>query len=313
MERDCEAFLFHLRNERGLSPNTIEGYGRDLHQAVAFCEEAGIASWQAMKGHHVRAYVAGCHRKGLSGKSLSRRLSSLRTFFNWLGREGKVRGNPAMEVSAPRDGKRLPRTLDTDQVAELMAGDASDWHTKRDQAILELFYSSGLRLSELVGADLTDIDWSEGAIRVVGKGNKERQVPIGSIAQSALEAWLAVREDLPVSGRTCDDDAVFISERGTRISTRNVQSRIDLWTARKMMPGKVHPHMLRHSFASHLLESSGDLRAVQELLGHADISTTQIYTHLNFQHLADVYDKAHPRAHRKPSRPPHGGTDDDSD
>lgn len=304
-ERALDAFLVHLTQERGLSAHTITSYRRDLGFLCDFLAKQHIGDWKSVKGHHVRAFVSACHRKGLSGKSLQRRLSSIRTFYHYLVREGLARSNPALDVTAPKTRHTLPRTLDTDQVARLLEVSGTRWHAKRDRAMLELFYSSGLRLSELVNADIDSIDFGDSTIRVVGKGNKERMLPVGSLAIRALREWLTVRDQLPTQKRREPDaKALFLSERGSRISNRNVQSRIDHWTRAQNIPGHVHPHMLRHSFASHLLESSGDLRAVQELLGHADISTTQIYTHLDFQHLAEVYDKAHPRAHKNRRKSP---------
>lgn len=293
------SFLTHLRNERRLSANTISGYARDLERFDGYCSAQGIEHWREVRGHHVRAFIAASHRQGLTGKSLQRRLSSIRTFFRYLVRERLTNNNPAIEVSAPKTARTLPKALDPDEVARLLALPGTSWHICRDRAILELFYSSGLRLSELVDCDLHNIDMDDASIRVTGKGNKTRDLPVGSIAVAALRQWLTVRERLPVKNCTVKDAAaLFLSERGNRISRRNVQARINHWTRTQNLPGSVHPHMLRHSFASHMLESSGDLRAVQELLGHADISTTQIYTHLDFQHLAEVYDKAHPRAHK---------------
>ncbi|MEX0942822.1 MAG: tyrosine recombinase XerC [Pseudomonadales bacterium] len=298
-ERELEAFISHLTHERRLSQNTLSGYERDLRFLAVFCDETSIPDWRALKEHHVRTFIGSCHRKGLSGKSLQRRLSSIRTFFDYLVREGLSKGNPAVSISAPRTDQRLPRTLDPDQVSRLLEVKGTGWHTRRDRAILELFYSSGLRLSELVGTNVDSIDWSDSSIRVIGKGNKERLLPVGALAIDALKIWCEVREQLPNEKQYIrDKDALFLSERGLRISHRNVQARINHWTRSQNIPGRVHPHMLRHSFASHMLESSGDLRAVQELLGHADISTTQIYTHLDFQHLSEVYDKTHPRAHK---------------
>lgn len=302
-ERAMASFLSHLESERRLSANTVKGYAHDLESLAAFCDTEGVIEWRRLRGHHVRAFIAGCHRRGLSGKSLQRRLSSIRTFYHYLIREGEAKQNPALEVSAPKSSRTLPKTLDPDEISRLLSINASGWHGIRDRAILELFYSSGLRLSELVNCDIDSIDFDDGSIRVVGKGNKTRDLPVGSIALDAIRDWLAVRGDIPRKrSKIQDAKALFLSERGKRISARNVQSRIDLWTRAQQLPGHIHPHMLRHSFASHMLESSGDLRAVQELLGHADISTTQIYTHLNFQHLAEVYDKAHPRAHKRRRR-----------
>lgn len=295
-----ELFVSHLANERVLSQHTIAAYRRDLDALNQYCDTNDLPSFDRLRTHHMRAFVATCHRRGLSGRTLGRRLSGIRTFFNFLLREGLVRDNPAIDVSAPKSAKKLPRTLDPDQVGSLLSLNDSTWHGARDRAMLELFYSSGLRLSELVGANLESVDLDEGSIRVVGKGSKERVLPVGGPAVTAIRNWLSTRCDLPVRNRQVEDTrALFLSERGTRISARNVQARVDHWTRALGIPGRIHPHMLRHSFASHLLESSGDLRAIQELLGHADISTTQIYTHLDFQHLAEVYDKAHPRAARR--------------
>ena len=299
LKEQVDQFIQHLVNERGLSHHTISGYQRDLLQLNAYCLENAIEAWGDLQTHHIRQFIAHSHRLGLSGKSLQRRLSSTRTFFHYLVREALSKHNPALGVSAPKTTRKLPGTLDTDQVAQLLNVVPEDWYARRDRAMLELFYSSGLRLAELVNTNVNDISWDEGSIKVTGKGNKQRLLPVGSVALNALKTWQAGRQPLPMKQTSEDTTALFISERGNRISARNVQARIRHWTRQQHLPGNVHPHMLRHSFASHMLESSGDLRAVQELLGHADISTTQIYTHLNFQHLAEVYDKAHPRAHRK--------------
>ena len=297
----ADKFLVHLKTVRQLSNHTIKSYRADLTRLIEFCQENKISSWQALQSHDLRRYVALAHQTGISGTSQQRRLSTFRTFYNFLIKEGLTRANPVLAVSTPKSGKRLPKTLDTDQVNQLLNVKTSKWHAIRDSAMLELFYSSGLRLSELVGIDLHNINPADGSVLVTGKGNKQRLLPVGKKATQAILNWLKIREDLPgKKAQVIDRSALFLSERGNRISTRNVQARIRYWTSRQGIPGNIHPHMLRHSFASHMLESSGDLRAVQELLGHADISTTQIYTHLNFQHLADVYDKAHPRAHAKP-------------
>ncbi len=296
-QQQLETFLAHLQNERGLSQHTVLGYARDLNFLDRYCDDKTINEWCDLKGHQVRAFVAHSHRQGSSGKTLQRRLSAIRTLFHYLIREGLAKANPALDVQAPKTAQKLPKTLDPDQVSSLLALAGASWHTKRDRAILELFYSSGLRLSELVGANIDSLDPIEGNILVLGKGSKERLLPVGSHALIALREWLQVRELLPGKKQHIQDPAaLFISERGSRLNPRSVQSRINHWTRAQGLAGQVHPHMLRHSFASHLLESSGDLRAVQELLGHADISTTQIYTHLDFQHLAEVYDKSHPRA-----------------
>ena len=303
LKDEVDQFIQHLINERGLSRHTISSYLRDLVHLKAFCIDQSIHAWRELQTHHLRQFIATGYRRGLTSKSLQRRLSSTRTFFHYLVREAQCKHNPAIGVSAPKMAKKLPDTLDADQVAQLLNLTSDDWYTRRDRAILELFYSSGLRLAELVNANVNDISWEDGSIIVTGKGNKQRLLPVGSVALDALKKWQAGRRPLPVKRTQEDVEALFVSERGNRISARNVQARLRHWTRAQSLPGNVHPHMLRHSFASHLLESSGDLRAVQELLGHADISTTQIYTHLNFQHLAEVYDKAHPRAHRKTALP----------
>ncbi len=295
------AFIAHLSDERQLSPHTVDGYTRDLTALHQDLHDQGITDWQDVSAHHIRTHIGAGQRQGRSGKTLQRRLSATRTFFNYLAREGVCTTNPAMEFSAPKPGSRLPVTMDTDQVSQLLEINTTDWHGLRDRAILELFYSSGLRLAELVGSNLDDISFDDSSIKVRGKGSKERLLPVGSKAISAINSWLKVRDQLP-KGKIVDESALFLSERGKRISPRNVQERVKRWCVRLGISGRVHPHTLRHSFASHLLESSQDLRAVQELLGHADIATTQIYTHLDFQHLADVYDKSHPRAQKVPDK-----------
>lgn len=226
---------------------------------------------------------------------MQRSLSALRTFFRFLLREGLVKANPAQGISAPKADKALPATLDVDQVAQLLNAPASSPLERRDHAILELFYSSGLRLAELANLRLTDVDMRDATVRVTGKGNKTRVIPVGKAALASLQQWLATRSTLA----TAEEQALFVNQRGKHLSVRQIQERVKAWAKRRGLPVHVHPHMLRHSFASHVLESSGDLRAVQELLGHADIATTQVYTHVNFQQLAQVYDKAHPRARKK--------------
>ena len=295
------AFITHLSKERQLSPHTVDGYTRDLTALCHYIFEQNITDWKNVSAHHIRTHISGGHRQGRSGRTLQRRLSAIRTFFNYLAREGLCKTNPAMEFSAPRSNSRLPVTIDTDQVSRLLEINTTDWHGLRDRAILELFYSSGLRLAELVGSNVGDISFDDCSIKVRGKGSKERILPVGSKAIDAITRWLIVRDQLP-KGKASDEAALFLSERGHRISPRNVQERVKKWSLQLGISGRVHPHTLRHSFASHLLESSQDLRAVQELLGHADIATTQIYTHLDFQHLAEVYDKAHPRAQKVPDK-----------
>jgi integrase/recombinase XerC len=296
-ERDwVDRFLAHLIGERRMSPHTAAAYARDLATLAGFCERRGLRRWSALANGDVRGYAAAEHGAGRSPRTIQRRLSAVRTFYEYLRREGAAGGNPAHEVRAPKSKKRLPATLDADQMASLLAFRPDDVLSARDKAIMELFYSSGLRLAELVGLDLDALDLADRTVRVLGKGRKTRIVPIGKIAVVALHAWLAARSAWAGAAGT----AVFVGRAGRRLTERAVQLRVASWARRHGAPLHVHPHLFRHSFASHLLESSGDLRGVQELLGHADISTTQIYTHLDFQHLAKVYDAAHPRARRRP-------------
>ncbi|MCC6208342.1 MAG: tyrosine recombinase XerC [Gammaproteobacteria bacterium] len=288
-------FLESLRVERRLSPHTLSAYRRDLASLDAFCAAEAIAHWNQLTAHHIRALVAAQHRRGLDGRSLQRLLSALRSFFEYLIGQQELGHNPAAGIRAPKSPRRLPDTLDVDQMIRLLELPADGPLAIRDRAIMELFYSSGLRLSELVNLDITDLDLNDGTVRVTGKGNKTRIVPVGRHAREALKTWIDQRMAIPGP----DEQALFIGLAGRRMTPRAIQARIKLWARRQGLDINLHPHMLRHSFASHLLESSGDLRAVQELLGHADISTTQIYTHLDFQHLAQVYDAAHPRAKRR--------------
>ncbi len=290
-----QRFQTKLRTERRLSPHTLKNYQRDLAQLCRFCEQHGIDDWSRLNETHIRQYVSQRHRQGLSGKSLQRELSAFRTFFRFLLTEGYLQFNPAAEVQAPKAKRKLPNTLDVDKAKRLVEikGDAP--LTVRDRAILELFYSSGLRLTELLNLNLADVDQREGLVQVTGKGNKTRRIPIGRHALQALAQWLPIRTELVKDGEA----AIFVNRRGQRLSARTVQKRLKEWAVKQGIDVRVYPHLLRHSFASHMLESSQDLRAVQELLGHADISTTQIYTHLDFQHLASVYDNAHPRARKK--------------
>lgn len=296
MHTDLDAYLHHLRSERQMSPHTLDGYRRDLAKVVAHCEKLQLAQWDQVKALHVRQLIAEQHRKGQSSRSLARLLSSMRGLYRYLNQEGRCAHDPATGISAPKGERRLPRLLDTDRAMQLLDGGVEeDFIGYRDQAMLELFYSSGLRLAELVGLNLDQLDLPAGLVQVLGKGNKARVLPIGRKAREALEAWLPFRAlSNPADG------AVFVSQKGRRLGARAVQLRVRQAGVRELGQ-HLHPHMLRHSFASHLLESSQDLRSVQELLGHADIGTTQIYTHLDFQHLAKVYDQAHPRAKRKQS------------
>ena len=288
-------FLQSLRVERRLSPHTESAYSRDLAALLEYCASQGLDDWHSLDSQHVRSFAARSHRRGLAPRSVQRRLSAVRSLFRFLAREGEVKHDPAADVPAPKARRRLPATLDTDTMARLLEVRADDRLGLRDKAIMELFYSSGLRLSELLGLDLADLDLRDRTVRVLGKGRKVRIVPVGRHAAEALARWL--RERATVAA--IDETAVFVGVNGRRLGPRVVQKRIARWARLQGLPGHVHPHMFRHSFASHLLESSGDLRAVQELLGHANIGTTQVYTHLDFQHLARIYDAAHPRARRK--------------
>jgi len=290
-----ERFALHLTHERRMSAHTVAAYRRDLRRLLAFCDERKIARWNAVDHAHVRTFAAAEHAGGLGPRSIQRRLSAVRTFYEFLLREGCCAGNPAQDVRAPKNKKRLPAALDADQMGRLLDFRVHDSLSARDKAIMELFYSCGLRLTELQSLDIPAIDLADRTVRVVGKGSKTRVLPIGRFAIEALQKWLGERA--AVCKR--DDPAVFISRSGRRLSVRAVQLRVGGWARRQGLAVHVHPHMFRHSFATHLLESSGDLRGVQELLGHADIATTQIYTHLDFQHLAKVYDATHPRARRR--------------
>ncbi|GMR09061.1 MAG: tyrosine recombinase XerC [Gammaproteobacteria bacterium] len=288
-------FISHIENERRLSPHSVSNYHRDVNKLLKFCQTSEISDWQELNNHHVRSFVASLHHKGLNGRTIQRILSAIRTFFNYLVRENVIRDNPARGVSAPRAPRRLPRTLDVDEMTSLLSINEKDSLACRDLAMLELMYSSGLRLSELTRLDLQDIDLKEGTTIITGKGNKTRMLPVGKFAIEAIRRWLLHRQQMT----GVDEKAMFIGRRGQRLGNRAVQQRFKLWGIKQGINSHIHPHRLRHSFASHLLESSGDLRAVQELLGHANISTTQIYTHLDYQHLAQVYDGAHPRARSK--------------
>jgi integrase/recombinase XerC len=293
--KELADFLQRLKTERRLSPHTISAYQRDLNALLGFCEREQVSSLAALESYHVRRFAAESHRRGLGARSVARRLSAVRTFLHYLVEIGVVKANAGVHVQAPKPPKHLPSTLDADQVASLLAISGDEPLDIRDRAILELFYSSGLRLAELVSLNLGDVDAADRMVRVVGKGAKERVVPVGKKALAALHDWLAVRPELARHGET----AMFVSRNGDRISHRSVQARVNHWAKMQAVPTGVHPHMLRHSFATHVLESSKNLRAVQEMLGHASLSTTQIYTHLDFQHLASVYDQAHPRAKKR--------------
>ena len=291
--RACiEEFLSHLQVERRMSAHTLDAYRRDLLALAEWAAGQGLHDITAIPADPLRSFVAAEHRRGLSPKSLQRRLSACRSFYQWLLKHGRVIANPAAGLKAPKAARKLPQVLDADEAVRLVEVPTDVPLGLRDRALLELFYSSGLRLSELCGLRWGDLDLGEGYVTVLGKGSKQRKVPVGSHARNALAAWRAEQGG--------DNAAqVFPGRGGAPISQRAVQIRLKQLAQRQGLFKHVHPHMLRHSFASHILESSGDLRGVQELLGHADIATTQIYTHLDFQHLAKVYDAAHPRARRK--------------
>jgi len=295
MKTHVENFFVYLKNERGLSARTITAYQRDLKLLLQFLATEEIDRPEQVTQHHIRAFIAQRHRQGLGGKSLQRLLSAVRSLYRWMLREGLAEHNPATPVRAPKSPRHLPATLDADSIGQLLDFPCDTPLAIRDKAIMELFYSSGLRLSELASLRWEQLDLASGMVTVTGKGNRTRMVPVGRMASKALLEWRKSRGAFA----SFEQPSVFVSQRGTPIATRTIQARIRYWAKRQGIPQNIYPHLLRHSFASHMLESSGDLRAVQELLGHADISTTQIYTHLDFQHLAEVYDKAHPRAKKK--------------
>jgi len=288
-------FLDYLRQIRFYSAHTTDAYRRDLTKLALSAEEHGLKSWQDVQTDTIRQALQDARQAGLGASSCQRLLSSWRSFFQHLQRQGQRKNNPVTGVQAPKASKKLPKHLDTEQIKQLLDQnfDTSDPLQVRDQAMLELTYSSGLRLAELANLQITDLDLTDQTLRVTGKGNKTRQVPMGGQACKALNTWLKQRH-LLIKTPT---QALFLSQHGRSISPRSIQLRMD--KAAQSLGHKLHPHMLRHSFASHLLQSSGDLRAVQEMLGHADISTTQVYTHLDYQHLAQVYDQAHPRARKQ--------------
>ena len=290
------AYLAELSDLRRVSPHTVSNYRRDLEKLLKAAGDIPLAGLQV---HHIRRFVANMHGQGLSGRSLARLLSAWRGFFGWLGERGLLKANPCDGIKAPKSPRLLPKALSVDETARLLLPLSEDdaIQAARDLAMFELFYSSGLRLAELVALDCEALDSiaNEGELRVLGKRSKARLVPVGSKAREAIAAWAAVRDGLAKA----DETALFVGQRGARISPRMVESRLARRAVLLGLPTHVHPHMLRHSFASHVLQSSGDLRAVQEMLGHASIASTQVYTHLDFQHLAKVYDSAHPRAKAK--------------
>ncbi|OGS98566.1 MAG: tyrosine recombinase XerC [Gallionellales bacterium RBG_16_56_9] len=292
-QKYLQGYLAWLRNERQYSALTAENYARDLKHLFELAADTPLAN---LGIHHIRRFIAQLHGKGLSGRSLARMLSAWRGFFAYLMRDHGLTDNPCVGLRAPKSPKTLPQALSPDEATRLVDLPADTPEAIRDKAMFELFYSSGLRLAELVNLDPAQLDMTAGEVRVTGKGSKTRIVPLGQFAIAALQAWLAVRDQLAKAGEA----ALFVGSRGQRISPRMVQLRMKQWGIKQGIASNVHPHLLRHSFATHVLQSSGDLRAVQEMLGHASISTTQVYTHLDFQYLSKIYDAAHPRAKKKP-------------
>lgn len=288
-------FLDSLRHERRLSAHTVNSYRLDLSRFSEYCRQNKLNRWHVIDSCHIRQYVSSRHRVGLSGRSLQRELSAIRSFYKYLAKEEQVKVNPVIGVSTPKTRQKLPIPLDVDQMDQLLAIDSKDPLDLRDWAMMELMYSSGLRLAEVASLNRGDIDFHDAMVPVTGKGSKTRILPVGRLAIESVKAWLNARTKIA----NIDEPALFVSSRGGRLSHRAIQQRLARWGVKQGVDIRVHPHRIRHSFASHMLESSGDLRAVQELLGHADISTTQVYTHLDFQHLAKVYDAAHPRAKKK--------------
>ncbi len=294
LEQPLERFYEYLRSERELSLHTQQNYKRQLTRIAEQLVELNVDNWQQVDAGWVRQIASKGMRDGLKASSLAMRLSALRSFFDFLVHQNVLKANPAKGVAAPRKARPLPKNLDVDEMNQLLDVNDDDPLAIRDRAMMELMYGAGLRLAELVGIDVRHISLSKGDLRVIGKGDKERVVPFSGLAREWVAKWLKLRDNIAQA----EEPALFVSKLGTRISTRNVQKRMAEWGQKQAVSSHINPHKLRHSFATHMLESSGDLRAVQELLGHANLSTTQIYTHLDFQHLAKVYDEAHPRAKR---------------
>lgn len=294
MHNWLQNYYDYLRIERQVSPHTLSNYQRQLEAIVAILRQNDFSRWQQISPSVVRFVLAESRKAGLQEKSLALRLSALRRFLTYLVVQGELDVNPATGISAPKQAKHLPKNIDQEQVGKLLDNQSKEPIDIRDRAMLELMYSSGLRLSELQGLNLNSINTRVREVRVLGKGNKERILPFGRYASHAIQEWLKVR--LLFNPK---DDALFVSSLGNRMSHRSIQKRMEVWGIKQGLDSHLNPHKLRHSFATHMLEASSDLRAVQELLGHSNLSTTQIYTHLNFQHLAQVYDSAHPRAKRK--------------
>ena len=288
-------YLNHLASQRGLSPVTITNYQRNLAEFIILLDQKKLPRWENLDSQMVRLLVKQIHQKGIKARSIATKLSALRSFLNYLIHIDLLAHNPAKGISAPKLDKPLPKNISVDDMFQLLNIDDKDPLSVRDQCMMELMYSSGLRLSELVGVNLHDVKLSAKEIMVTGKGSKQRLLPITDRAAQTIQAWLKIRPDFSIKG----EKALFLSKQKNRISARNVQVRMEKWGLMQNLPGHINPHKLRHSFATHMLESSGNLRAVQSLLGHADLATTQVYTHLDFQHLSKVYDQAHPRAKRK--------------
>ncbi|MCA2428842.1 tyrosine recombinase XerC [Vibrio sp. YT-18] len=295
LQKPLERFYEFLRSEKGLSLHTQRNYKQQLETMAQHLAEMGLKDWSQVDAGWVRQLAGKGMREGMKASSLATRLSSLRSFFDFLILRGEMSANPAKGVSAPRKKRPLPKNLDVDEVNQLLEVNEDDPLAIRDRAMMELMYGAGLRLAELVSVDVRDVQLRSGELRVIGKGDKERKVPFSGMATEWVGKWLRVRGDLAAPG----EPALFVSKLGTRISHRSVQKRMAEWGQKQSVASHISPHKLRHSFATHMLESSNNLRAVQELLGHENISTTQIYTHLDFQHLAQAYDQAHPRARKK--------------
>jgi integrase/recombinase XerC len=297
LHTEIKEFLSYLESVKQYSPHTLKGYERDLKKLSDYLSAQDIKNWKIVKEHDLRTFINSERRRGLSPRSIQRLLSSCRTFFEHLLIEGLIQLSPAQNVSSPKLAQLLPKAMDADLVQRLLDFKPKGMIEIRDKALAELLYSSGLRLSEVCQLEVQDLDLKERTCRVLGKGNKTRIVPVGKKAIQAIRDWMIYRSELKASKET-STDAIFLNNKGNRISARSIQLRLEKLCLQRGIPG-INPHMLRHSFASHVLESSGDLRAVQEMLGHSDISTTQIYTKLDFQHLSKVYDKAHPRAKKR--------------
>ncbi|MDN3700691.1 tyrosine recombinase XerC [Vibrio artabrorum] len=295
LQTPLSRFYEYLRSEKGLSLHTQRNYKQQLETMAGHLVTLGVKDWGQVDAAWVRQLASKGMREGMKASSIATRLSSLRSFFDFLVLRGEMTANPAKGVSAPRKQRPLPKNLDVDEVGQLLDVNEDDPLSIRDRAMMEVMYGAGLRLAELVGINLKDVLARQGEIRVIGKGDKERKAPFSGLAKEWVDKWLKVRGELASPGET----ALFVSKLGTRISHRSVQKRMEEWGKKQAVASHISPHKLRHSFATHVLESSQNLRAVQELLGHENISTTQIYTHLDFQHLAQAYDQAHPRARKK--------------